>query len=141
MRHTATRAPRFDREWKEMIAFLPEHRQTTMETAIKDYQLSGIMPEGLDGTEMMAFLLIKKIVDRRAKQRRARLSKKASENSVHETESLPQSKLSNQTSIEVQEPVVAQSIPIHQQKILTKAEKRKAIIRHLNRMSAKRVRS
>lgn len=73
MRHTATRAPRFDREWKEMIDLLPESRRSVMEQAIRDYQLTGIEPDGLDGAEMMAFLLIKKIVDRRAKQRNARI--------------------------------------------------------------------
>ncbi len=78
MRHTTARAPRFDREWKEMIALLPENRQSVIELAIREYQLSGAEPSGLEGAEMMAFLLIKKIVDRRAKQRTARLRRSSS---------------------------------------------------------------
>ncbi|MCM1503978.1 MAG: DUF6291 domain-containing protein [Muribaculum sp.] len=77
MKHTATRAPRFDREWKEMIALLPEHRQAILEQAIRDYQLSSAEPQCLEGAEAMAFLLIKKIVDRRAKQRIARVRRHA----------------------------------------------------------------
>ncbi len=73
IRHTATRAPRFDREWKDLINLLPESRRMIMERAIRDYQLTGIEPRGLDGAEMMAFMLIKKTVDRRAKQRNARI--------------------------------------------------------------------
>ncbi len=72
MRHTASRTPRFDREWKEIIALLPEQRQSLMEQAIRDYQLTGVEPNHLDGAEMMAFLLIKKIVDRRARLREVR---------------------------------------------------------------------
>ena len=49
-----------------------------MESAIRLYQTDGIEPSGLDGAEMMAFLLIKKIIDRRRRQREARLRKKAS---------------------------------------------------------------
>lgn len=49
-----------------------------MERAIRLYQTDGIEPSGLDGAEMMAFLLIKKIIDRRRRQREARLRKKAS---------------------------------------------------------------
>ena len=70
--------PRFDSEWKEMITFLPEDRQPEMENAIRLYQTDGTEPSGLDGAEMMAFLLIKKIIDRRRRQREARLRKKAS---------------------------------------------------------------
>ncbi|MCM1504431.1 MAG: DUF6291 domain-containing protein [Muribaculum sp.] len=72
MRHTVTRSPRFDREWKELIKMLPEQRQSAMEQAIRNYQLTGIYPEHLEEAEMMAFMLIKKIVDRRTKQREAR---------------------------------------------------------------------
>ncbi|MCM1503661.1 MAG: DUF6291 domain-containing protein [Muribaculum sp.] len=73
MRHTTARAPRFDREWKEMIALLPENRQSVIENAIREYQLTGMAPTELEGAEMMAFMLIKKIVDRRKRQRDARL--------------------------------------------------------------------
>lgn len=73
MKHTAPRAPRFDREWKELIELLPEHRRAVMEHAIREYQLSGSEPSGLEGAEVMAFMLIRKIVDRRARQRNARL--------------------------------------------------------------------
>ena len=72
-RHTTPRAPRFDREWKEMIELLPEHRRAVMERAIREYQLSGSEPSGLEGAEVMAFMLVRKIVDRRARQRNARL--------------------------------------------------------------------
>ncbi len=90
MKHTSTRTPRFDREWKEMIALLPENRQSAMEQAIRTYQKSGKEPEGLDGAEMMAFCLIKKIVDRRQRRREAARSRKsaspeAPEKSVTET--------------------------------------------------------
>ncbi|MCM1503744.1 MAG: DUF6291 domain-containing protein [Muribaculum sp.] len=76
MRHTTTRTPRFDREWKEMLSMLPADRRQIMEDSIRSYQMTGKNPEGLEGAEMMAFLLIKKIVDRRAKQRLARRRKK-----------------------------------------------------------------
>ncbi len=71
------RRPRFDREWKEMIGLLPADRRQVVESAIRGYQSEGIMPEGLDGAEMMAFLLIKKIVDRRSRLREARRRKSA----------------------------------------------------------------
>lgn len=76
MKHTCTRAPRFDREWKEMISLLPQGRRDAFENSIREYQLNGTLPQCLDGAEMMAFLLIKKIVDRRARMRQARLRKK-----------------------------------------------------------------
>lgn len=66
------RRPRFDREWLTLIGLLPSERQDIVATAIREYQLSGVMPSGLDGAEMMAFMLIKKIVDRRARRREAR---------------------------------------------------------------------
>lgn len=73
----ASRLPRFDREWKEMIALLPADRQKAMEEAIRKYQADGTLPTGLDGAETMAFMLVKKIVDRRRRQREARLRKKS----------------------------------------------------------------
>ncbi len=82
MKHTYTRAPRFDREWKEMISLLPQERRDAFENSIREYQLNGTLPECLDGAEMMAFLLIKKIVDRRTRMRRARLRKKNPETST-----------------------------------------------------------
>ena len=70
------RGPRFDREWMEMIGLLPEDRRGAMEDAIRAYQADGTEPTELDGAEMMAFLLIKKIVDRRKRMRDARLRRK-----------------------------------------------------------------
>jgi len=78
MKNTVRR-PRFDREWKEMIGLLPADRRQVVESAIRGYQSEGIMPEGLDGAEMMAFLLIKKIVDRRSRLREARRRKSAAQ--------------------------------------------------------------
>ena len=49
-----------------------ENRREIMERSIREYQLNGSEPEGLDGTEQMAFRLIKKIIDRRTRQRIAR---------------------------------------------------------------------
>lgn len=72
----SSRGPRFDREWMEMIGLLPEDRRGAMEDAIRAYQADGTEPTGLDGAEMMAFLLIKKIVDRRKRMRDARLRRK-----------------------------------------------------------------
>lgn len=72
----ASRLPRFDREWKEMIALLPSDRQKAMEEAIRQYQADATPPSGLDGAETMAFMLVKKIVDRRRRQREARLRRK-----------------------------------------------------------------
>jgi len=78
MKHTSTRprTPRFDREWTEMINLLPEHRREILTKAIREYQSASTEPAGLEGAEMMAFLLIKKIVDRRTRQRNARLRRK-----------------------------------------------------------------
>ncbi len=84
MKHIAKRTPRFDREWKAMISLIPENRQSAMEQAIRNYQLSGKEPDALAGAEIMAFLLIKKIVDRRAKQRIARRNKKEASCAVAE---------------------------------------------------------
>lgn len=81
--------PRFDREWKEMIALLPQDRQSTMENAIRAYQADGTEPSGLDGAEAMAFMLIKKIVDRRRRQRQIRLGKKNPAPALTPTESEP----------------------------------------------------
>lgn len=69
------RKPRFDREWREMIELLPESRREVMYAAVREYQLYGTEPSGLDGAEMMAFMLIRKIVDRRKKRRDARKNK------------------------------------------------------------------
>ncbi|MCM1505197.1 MAG: DUF6291 domain-containing protein [Muribaculum sp.] len=124
MRHTASRKPRFDREWKEMISMLPEHRQASMEAAIRAYQMSGTMPSKLDGAEMMAFLLIKKIVDRRAKQRASRIRKRTSENHTLDIEFERQTTIPD---VKIQE--------THQSKLRT--DRRRAIIRHLNRLNAK----
>jgi len=76
MNHTATRTPRFDREWKELLELLPSDRRSIVENAIRTYQKVQTMPSELSGTEMMAFLLIKKTVDRRTRQRLARRHKK-----------------------------------------------------------------
>lgn len=70
--------PRFDKEWKEMIALLPAHRQAEMEMAIRQYQADGTEPTELEGAEAMAFMLIRKIVDRRKRQRDARRRKQGS---------------------------------------------------------------
>lgn len=70
--------PRFDKEWKEMIALLPAHRQTEMERAIRQYQADGTEPTELEGAEAMAFMLVRKIVDRRKRQRDARRRKQGS---------------------------------------------------------------
>ena len=72
MKNTTTRNPRFDKEWTEMIALLPEHRRAVVEESISRYQLHCTEPSGLEGAERIAFLLIKKIVDRRAKMRESR---------------------------------------------------------------------
>ena len=76
------RLPRFDREWREMIELLPESRREVMYAAVREYQLYGAEPVGLEGAEMMAFMLIRKIVDRRKKRRDARKSKLRSNQSA-----------------------------------------------------------
>lgn len=88
----SSRGPRFDREWMEIIGLLPEERRGVMEDAIRAYQADGTEPVGLDGAEMMAFLLIKKIVDRRKRMRDARLRRKqcaAGSNTVALAENMP----------------------------------------------------
>ncbi len=154
MRHTATRAPRFDREWKEMLELLPEHRQSLMEQAIREYQLTGNVPENLDGTEMMAFLLIKKIVDRRAKQRRARLNKKTNNTplaatyaakDVVETEPKPKGKdstpslnsVSHTNRRRVKEKCRYTPKDKYNNRHRPNDERHRAIIKRLNRISAK----
>lgn len=67
----AVRAPRFDREWRVLIDFLPAERRAVMTEAIRAYQIDGTEPSGLQGAELMAFRLIKKVVDRRRRQREA----------------------------------------------------------------------
>ncbi len=163
MKHTATRAPRFDREWKEMIALLLEHRQTLMEKAIRDYQLHGTEPTGLEGAETMAFLLIKKIVDRRAKQRRARMRRHAPNNQAEKTAKTEATPAQESTTHPNVAPVImpttttttastpkepalrieigdnpkphrpADKRPAHQP--LTKNDRHKAIVKRLNRIS------
>ena len=71
MKDTKPRKPRFDKEWTEMIALLPEERREILESAIRRYQLTGTEPEHLEGAEKMAFMLIKKIVNRRGRRREA----------------------------------------------------------------------
>lgn len=71
------RAPRFDREWKELISLLPPERRELMTQAIKSYQIDGLIPSDLQGAELMAFSLIKKTVDRRRRQREAARRRKA----------------------------------------------------------------
>ncbi len=89
---TTPRAPRFDREWTDMINLLPEHRRRTMESAIRTYQLTGIEPHDLEGAEMMAFLLIKKTVDRRNRLRLARQRKKEKESTAIPEQNTPSRK-------------------------------------------------
>ena len=67
----AVRSPRFDREWRVLIDFLPAERRAVMTEAIRAYQIDGTEPSGLQGAELMAFRLIKKVVDRRRRQREA----------------------------------------------------------------------
>ena len=71
------RAPRFDREWKELISLLPPERRELMTQAIKSYQIDGLIPSDLQGAELMAFSLIKKTVDRRRRQWEAARRRKA----------------------------------------------------------------
>ncbi len=101
MKHTTTkpRAPRFDREWTEMISLLPESRREILTKAIREYQINAVEPRNLEGAELMAFLLIKKIVDRRSRQRQARLRKKAEATSIDRQPQL-------QTSADIEPPVI-----------------------------------
>lgn len=71
MKNTQSRRPRFDKEWVEMINPLPEPRRHILTDAIRRYQIDRTEPSGLTGAEQMAFMLIKKIVDRRHRQREA----------------------------------------------------------------------
>ncbi len=81
------RTPRFDKEWHELLNLIPADRRDTMYDAIRNYQLSGTEPQHLNGAETMAFKLIKKIVDRRAKMREARQRRRIAkcENSAKQT--------------------------------------------------------
>ncbi|MCM1504150.1 MAG: DUF6291 domain-containing protein [Muribaculum sp.] len=149
MRHTAIRTPRFDREWKEMIDLLPQSRRAVLERAIRVYQVSGVLPTDLNGAEMMAFLLIKKIVDRRAKQREARNRKKLAEATRHDVEVGLQHQISPKTELtnsQIEEPLTLRrtqrrntlsvdcsSAPFPKRT----PSKRQAIILHLNRLNAK----
>ncbi|MCM1504755.1 MAG: DUF6291 domain-containing protein [Muribaculum sp.] len=145
MKHTARRAPRFDREWKEMIALLPEERQPVIERAIREYQSNGAMPAGLLGAEEMAFLLIKKIVDRRAKQRQARMLKREPitagtsncQDKLTETGELP----APYASVEVDgidaQVAVDESVPTPNSIRQSERQRRKEIVRRFNRLSAR----
>ncbi len=54
-----------------MIDLLDPDRRQVMVDAIRTYQLDGSEPGGLVGAELMAFALIRKIVDRRRRRREA----------------------------------------------------------------------
>ncbi len=139
MKHTATRAPRFDREWKEMIALLPDNRQAILENAIREYQLKNIEPTDLEGAEIMAFILIKKIVDRRTRQRAARL-RKQQDVTLHNSEEKSE-KLSSEEPSE--KSLSALSDTKTRPHLSTKrternvASERRAIVRRFNRLSTK----
>lgn len=95
---TKQRRPRFDREWTELIRLMPENRREIMERSIREYQLNGSEPEGLDGTEQMAFRLIKKIIDRRTRQRIARQRRANAKR--HTSEALPEAAVVKPTDTE-----------------------------------------
>ncbi len=132
MKHTAKRTPRFDREWKEMIALLPESRQPIVENAIRQYQLTGDEPSGLKGAEMMAFLLIKKIVDRRYKQREARRRKQQSDTSTERNQKQAVDMSEIKPHKESTQPCVQPSRPAKSAK-----PTRMEIIKKMNRISRK----
>ncbi len=75
----SVRKPRFDKEWTAMIDLLDPDRRQVMADAIRAYQLEGSEPEGLVGAELMAFALIRKIVDRRRRRREAGRRRRHSE--------------------------------------------------------------
>lgn len=103
------RRPRFDREWTELIRLMPESRREIMELSIREYQLNGSEPEGLDGTEQMAFRLIKKIIDRRTRQRIARQRRANAKR--HTADALPEATAAEPTDTETATATTATAKP------------------------------
>ncbi|MCM1505141.1 MAG: DUF6291 domain-containing protein [Muribaculum sp.] len=123
MKHTTAprlRAPRFDREWTEMINLLPESRREILTKAIREYQLTMKEPTDLEGAETMAFLLIKKIVDRRSRLRKYRMRKREEASSLSRQ---PQPQTQQQSALYTKAHPAVKS---------QKRTVRKATIRHKN---------
>ncbi len=71
-KHTAPRAPRFDRQWTELINLLPDEDDRKLLTdAIVKYQLDATEPE-LPPHLAVAFGFIRPTIDRRARARMRR---------------------------------------------------------------------
>ncbi len=68
-KHTAPRAPRFDRQWTELINLLPDEDDRKLLTdAIVRYQLDATEPQ-LPPHLAVAFGFIRPTIDRRARAR------------------------------------------------------------------------
>ncbi len=71
-KHTAPRAPRFDRQWTELINLLPDENDRKLLTdAIVKYQLDATEPD-LPPHLAVAFGFIRPTIDRRARARMRR---------------------------------------------------------------------
>ncbi len=93
--HTTLRAPRFDRQWTELINMLPDENERKLLTdAIVKYQLDATEPD-LPTHLAVAFGFIRPTIDRRA---RARMRRRERTEKQHQAETAPQAKVEAPTS-------------------------------------------
>ncbi len=86
---------KFDSEWEQALAILPENEAAAARAAIENYQQTGVMPAGLDTQVEMILLLVRPMIDRRrraseAARRRRQFAKDASANPITDEQTFPQ---------------------------------------------------
>lgn len=62
------RTKKFNQEWADAIALLPQNLQQSLTDAIRSYQNEGIEPEGLHPIAQALFIVIKPTIDARARR-------------------------------------------------------------------------
>ncbi len=62
------RTKKFNQEWAEAIALLPQNLQQSITEAIRSYQNDGIVPTGLHPVAQALFIVIKPTIDTRARR-------------------------------------------------------------------------
>lgn len=62
------RTKKFNQEWAEAIALLPQNLQQSLTTAIRSYQNEGMEPEGLHPIAQALFIVIRPTIDARARR-------------------------------------------------------------------------
>ncbi len=102
-KHTAQRAPRFDRQWTELIDMLPDENERKLLTdAIVRYQLDATEPE-LPPHLAVAFGFIRPTIDRRA---RARMRRRERMEKQRRVETAPQAAIAPE-QVEAKDKVIA----------------------------------